>query len=244
VALKFFRSPIQVSDKAGPDAFFDPVTRADKETESCIRRAIEDRWPTHGIIGEEHDNKPARSDYSWIIDPIDGTRAYISGNLGWGILLGLTEKQAPILGLMHQPYTREVFTGDNHRAWMTRDGQRQPLQVSGVRTLEDAILYTTTPDMFTDPILLRRYNQLGRQVKLQRFGGDCYAYCLLAMGFVDLVVESSLQSYDIVPLIPVIQGAGGVVTDIEGQCPMQGGTVIAAATPELHAAALVRMQSI
>ena len=160
----------------------------------------------------------------------------------WGVLLGLRHAGRPVGGIMHQPFTGETFVGGAGTALHRRAGVGTALRTSGRTALADAILYSTHPDIFTTDETRAGFARVARSVRMQRYGGDCYAYCLLAMGFVDLVIESSLQPYDILPLAPIIAAAGGVVTDLAGEPPLHGGTVIAAATPELHAAALDLMR--
>lgn len=237
IALQYFRTPMDVQNKI--QGYYDPVTEADKNVEHLIRRRIGERYPGHRIVGEEHGTTGA-GDTWWIIDPIDGTRAFISGMPNWGILLGYVEDKQPVVGAMHQPFTGETYLGGPSGAWLERGAQRSTIRVRESAELADAVLYSTHPTMFT-PDQLARYQALARQVRLQRWGGDCYAFCMLALGCVDLVVEGMLMPYDIVPLIPIIEGAGGVVTDLQGRTPMQGGVVVAAANRKLHEAALAAM---
>jgi myo-inositol-1(or 4)-monophosphatase len=242
LALRYFRRPIEVDDKAGPGRF-DPVTIADREVESLLRRRLGEAFPDDNLVGEEFGRDERGGDCSWLIDPIDGTRAFISGLPAWGILLGRTQGDRARWGLMHQPYLEETFVGDPEGSRLYRRGDTRMLQTASTSSLAAAILYTTTPEMFHGSRYRAAFERLGRQVRLQRFGGDCYAYCLLAMGHVDLVVESQLQPYDIVPLIPIIEGAGGVVSGPEGAPAVGGGTVIAAANAALHRQALALFQT-
>jgi histidinol phosphatase-like enzyme (inositol monophosphatase family) len=237
IALRYFRKPMDVVNKL--EAYYDPVTEADRNIETLLRRRIGERYPEHKIVGEEH-GTTGTGDTWWIIDPIDGTRAFISGMPNWGILLGWVEDGRPTVGAMHQPFTGETYLGGPAGSWIERGGHRLAIRAGGAARLEDAILYSTHPSMFTHP-QLERYGKLSEQVRMQRWGGDCYAFCMLALGCVDVVVEGMLMPYDIVPLIPIIEGAGGVVTDAQGRRPMGGGLVIAAANAELHAAALEHM---
>ncbi len=237
IALRYFRSAIDVEDKSGGVAF-DPVTRADKEIESQMRADLERRFPDHGILGEEQAERRSDSAYRWVIDPIDGTRAFISGVPAWGILLGLTVEEKCVVGVMHQPYLRETFLGNNSEAWIRRDGKEKPLKTSTTRELGSAILYSTHPSMFEGDTDLDAFERVADETRMMRFGGDCYSYCLLAHGLIDLVIEDSLNPYDIIPLIPIIQGAGGIVTDWQGGPASGGGRIIAAANAELHAKAL------
>jgi myo-inositol-1(or 4)-monophosphatase len=241
LALTHFRRPLAVENKLGPGAF-DPVTAADREVEALIRAGLARAWPDSPVQGEEEGFTPGGSEWSWIIDPIDGTRAFISGVPAWGILLGLLQAGRPVAGIMRQPYLDETFVGGPSGAWLLRGGSRLPLRVSGKASLEEAILYSTHPGMFPDPAGRKGFDRVSAAVRMTRFGGDCYSYCLLAHGFVDLVIESSLQPYDIVPLIPIVEAAGGVVSGLDGEPPLGGGTVIAAASPALGAQALALMR--
>ncbi len=248
IALRFFRKPTGVMNKAGGDAF-DPVTEADREVERHLRAAITQRFSDHAIVGEEFANTHGKSDFTWVIDPIDGTRAFISGVPAWGILLGLCWQGRPMFGLMHQPYTGETFIGLQDKepaAWFMRNqfDLQNPLLASTVKTLDDAVLYSTHPDLFDSSPAgeFERFRRVADACKLLRYGGDCYSYCLLAMGQIDLVIESGLQSYDILPLLPIVEAAGGFVTDWQGQPLSGGGSVVAAAGPELHAQALELLQ--
>jgi myo-inositol-1(or 4)-monophosphatase len=169
-----------------------------------------------------------------VIDPIDGTKAFISGFPTWGILLGLQQGERALAGLMYQPVTGELFYGSAAGGLLRQSGKTTELKTRATERLEDAILYCTHESMFADEANLAAFRRIAAKARLQRFGGDCYAYCMLALGQVDLVVEDTLQPYDIVPLIPIIEAAGGVVTDARGKSPLAGGFVVAAASRQLH----------
>ena len=240
IALDYFRQRIEVEDKRLGD-YYDPVTEADKRIEASIRDHLLQAFPGHRIAGEEHGTVGEGSTY-WIIDPIDGTRSFISGMPTWGILLGLVVDGRPLVGIMHQPFTGETWFADPELGARLRIGrQERPLRTRAEASLADAVLYSTHPTMFQPPQLLERYQRLAARCRLQRWGGDCYAFALVAQGTIDLMVDGSLMPYDILPLVPIIEGAGGVVTDLSGRTPLDGGTVIAAANAELHAAALEMM---
>jgi histidinol phosphatase-like enzyme (inositol monophosphatase family) len=241
LTLGYFRRPLVVDNKLGGGAF-DPVTAADREAEALLRTGLGRAFPDDPIQGEEEGFTPGAGDWSWIIDPIDGTRAFISGMPAWGILLGLLKEGWPVAGIVRQPYLDETFVGGPAGGHMLRGGVRTPLVASGRTDIGEAVLYSTHPGMFGEPALRAGFERVGRAVRMTRFGGDCYSYCLLAMGFVDLVIESGLQPYDIVPLVPIIEAAGGVVTDLQGRPPLAGGTVIAAASGPLHRRALALMR--
>lgn len=235
IALEYFRRPVDVTDKR-TGHLYDPVTEADRRIEQCIRERIAARYPGHRIIGEEF-GETGIGDVRWWIDPIDGTRAFISGMPAWGVLIGLQIGERCAGGLMHQPFTGETFVGDPEGARLYHAGREIILHTRASAALDDAVLYSTHPSMFSEPEMARRYERLASNCRLQRWGGDCYSFCLLAMGCVDLVVESMLMPYDIIPLIPIIEGAGGVVRDLEDSPASGGGTVIAAANEKLYEAA-------
>lgn len=240
IALGHFRQPLDVANKLA-DGRFDPVTIADREVESFLVERIRARFPDHGIVGEEHGALDGDSRYSWIIDPIDGTRAFISGVPAWGILLGLRDAGRCVGGLVHQPYLEETFSGSAAGGWWLRRGERRRLQTRATARLADAILYCTHPSIFPDAEQLAAFEHVAARCRLMRYGGDCYSYCLLALGHIDLVIEGGLQAYDIQPLIPIIEAAGGVVTGRHGEDASNGGFVVAAASRALHAEALERL---
>ena len=217
-----------------------PVTEADRAAETAIRALIEKRFPDHGILGEEHGAVGTDRRHVWVIDPIDGTRAFITGIPVWGTLVGLTENGKSIAGMMAQPFTGELFYALNGKSCRRASGGESENRVSGVTELLGATLFTTTPHLFRGEAR-ERYDAIESKVKLFRYGCDCYAYCMLAAGFVDLVIETALQPYDIVALVPIIEAAGGIVTNWDGSRPEAGGNIIAAATPELHRAAMQMM---
>jgi histidinol-phosphatase len=235
VILPHFRSGGAVDHKGG-DAF-DPVTAADREAETAIREALAAAYPSHGIIGEEFGTLEAESDYCWIVDPIDGTRAFILGQPLWGTLIGLTQGGTPLLGLMDQPFTRERFWSGEREVYFRRDGETKIIRTRPCSSLAEAIVTSTAPDMFAGKDG-ERSERLTRAVRLRRFGGDCYNYCLVALGHIDLVVETGLKPFDILPLIPIIERAGGVVSTWDGGDPRDGGRIIAAGDPRLHAVAV------
>lgn len=243
IARRHFRADLAAlaaSDKGGA-AGYDPVTEADREIESLLRAGITRVSPGDRVVGEENGaSGPEGARRTWFLDPIDGTKAFLTGMPGWGVLVGVVEDGRAVAGWMDQPVLGETYTAVHGRATVRRPALESggvevvDLRVSDCAELSEAILYTTHPTMFGDDCDVRgRYDDLGRRVRLQRFGGDCYAYCMLAAGRVDLVVESDLNSYDIVALIPIIEAAGGVITGPDGGQPLEGGTVVAAATPEL-----------
>jgi histidinol phosphatase-like enzyme (inositol monophosphatase family) len=233
--LPRFRQPAEIGNKY--EVGFDPVTEADREAERAIRAMIERHFPDHGIVGEEFGASNAGSDHVWVIDPIDGTRAFISGLPLWGTLVGLTRDGRAVAGMMSQPFTGETFLADAEGAIYDGPGGLRPLATRGTTRLADATLCTTTPALFTGA-RRQAYDRLEQQVRLARYGTDCFAYCMLAAGHIDLVVESGLKPYDIVALIPIIEGAGGIVTAWDGGSAAEGGRIVAAGDRRVHAAAV------
>lgn len=236
--LKHFRRPIAVDNKAsGSD--FDPVTEADRAGERAIRRRLSALHPDHGILGEELGAKAGEAPYTWVIDPVDGTRAFITGMPLWGTLIGVTCGGRPEIGLMDQPYTRErVWSSATSTQWRGTDGRVRRIHTSPCARLEDARLTTTSPDLFAKGYESAAFARLRAGARLTRFGGDCYAYCLLAAGHIDVIIEAGLKPYDIVALIPIIERAGGVVTTWDGGRADEGGRILACGDPRLHEAAL------
>jgi myo-inositol-1(or 4)-monophosphatase len=235
IAQAHFRQPIEVENKSANA--FDPVTNADRAIERVLRTAIVARYPEHGIVAEEEGERAGAGEYTWYIDPIDGTRAFMTGSPLWGTLIGLTRRVKPLFGLLVQPVLEEVFFGGPTGSWLIKPERRDRLRTRGCQTLATAVLTSTHPDLFIGHGAVA-FRKLSDQCLLTRFGGDCYNYAMLAAGHLDLVVESQLKPYDIVPLIPVLEGAGCIVTDWQGGSPLAGGDVVAAGSRELHRAAL------
>jgi histidinol phosphatase-like enzyme (inositol monophosphatase family) len=233
---RFRRSQAVDNKSAGGD--FDPVTEADRETELALRAVISARFPDHGISGEEGLDVIGTSPWTWIIDPIDGTRSFVSGMPTWGTLIGVLHDGSPRYGMMSQPFVGESFIGGGGTALHLRGDARDPMGCADTTLLKAATLFSTTPDMFAAGAEKAAFDALSARVQLTRFGADCYGYVLLAAGYIDLVVEANLGYYDIAPLIPIIESAGGVVSDWRGQPVRSGGQAIAAATPALLEAAL------
>ncbi|MFD1331904.1 histidinol-phosphatase [Methylopila musalis] len=236
--LPFFRTSLGVENKLREG--FDPVTAADKAGETVMRALIRDTFPEHGVIGEEHGDEREDAEFVWVLDPIDGTRSFILGMPIWGTLIGLTRGGHPCYGMMSQPYVGERFHGDGSSAtWRGRTGERR-LRARACPRLEDAMLMSTSPTMFTEEERAL-FDAVSVDAKLTRWGGDCYAYCMLAAGHVDLVIEADLKPFDIVALIPIVEGAGGVVTTWDGGPATNGGRIIASGDERLHEAALKRL---
>lgn len=236
--MPHFRASPEVTNKAA--AHFDPVTAADRDAEAEMRRLIAAAYPEHGIVGEEYGPERADARFVWVLDPIDGTRSFITGLPVWGTLIGLLEDGRPRLGMMAQPFTGERFAGDGRRAWYTGPGGAQPLATRPAASLAEAALFTTSPYLFS-AVEGEAYRRIEKGVRLARYGCDCYAYCMVAAGQADIVVEAGLQPYDIVALIPIVEGAGGRLTAWDGGSAAAGGRVCASGDPRLHEQVLAEL---
>src|SRR2546423_5422891 len=209
IANRYFRTAVAVDDKTDAS----PVTIADREAETAMRALLTEHVPQHGVFGEEHGAVRTDADYVWVLDPIDGTKAFITGLPIFGTLIALLHHGKPVLGVIDQPILQE--------RWLGIDGERttfngRPVRVRACEDLGRSYMYSTSPSMFPSAVE-KRHETLTQKVKLFRWGGDCYAYGLLASGHVDLVVENSLKLYDFAALSPVIKGAGGLITDWQGR---------------------------
>jgi myo-inositol-1(or 4)-monophosphatase len=234
--LPFFRTTLSVENKSRSDNF-DPVTAADRAAEQAMRTLIRDSFPEHGIIGEEYGSERTDAEYVWVLDPIDGTKSFISGMPAWGTLIALTRAGAPVYGLMHQPFIRERFSGDGGAAHYRGPAGERALRTRRCDALSDAILMTTSPLLMSAQERVA-FERVEKAARLSRYGGDCYAYCMLAAGHVDLVIECGLKPYDVIPLIPIISGAGGIITTWDGAVATAGGRIVAAGDKRVHEAAL------
>jgi inositol-phosphate phosphatase/L-galactose 1-phosphate phosphatase/histidinol-phosphatase len=233
VLLRYFRQPLGIIDKADES----PVTVADREAETTMREIIAKAFPDHGVVGEEHGPDRADAQYVWVLDPVDGTKAFLSGIPLFGTLIALMREGKPILGIIDQPVTRERWTGAAGRPTLFNGESVRTAPRGG---LGDAVLWSTSPHMFDkDEAERDGFARLRDAVKFVHYGGECYQYAMLAMGHIDLVVEGEMAPYDYCAHVPVIEGAGGVITDWQGG-PLglkSGGKVVAAASQELHEAA-------
>ncbi len=242
VSMGYFRQPIDITNKAGEFAF-DPVTRADQEAEAAMRALITATYPDHSIIGEEHgvteNGNLYTSRYSWVLDPIDGTRAFISGLPLWGTLIALHDGIKPIISVMDHPATGERFVGIPGKSWL----KDRVLKTRPCASLSDATLSTTDPALLAPGSERDAYDAVAEKTRLIRYGYDCYAYAMVALGFMDIVVEAGLKPYDVQALIPVVEGAGGIVTNWSGGPADQGGQIIAAGDKRVHAEALEILRS-
>jgi myo-inositol-1(or 4)-monophosphatase len=202
-----------------------------------MRALIQQTFPSHGIVGEEFGSERADAEYVWVLDPIDGTKSFISGMPAWGTLIALTRFGEPVFGLVHQPFIGEHFSGDGRAARYRGPAGDRDLQVRSCPNIADATLFTTSPLLMSDTDRAC-FQRVEAKVRLSRYGGDCYAYCMLAAGHVDLVIETELKAHDVIPLIPIIAGAGGVITTWDGGPPELGGRILAAGDHRAHEAAL------
>ncbi|WP_373049658.1 histidinol-phosphatase [Thalassovita aquimarina] len=229
ISLAYFRTPLDVERKAD----LSPVTQADRAVEAAMRQRIAEAFPSHGIFGEEHGNANLDSAHVWVLDPIDGTKSFVTGMPTFGTLIAYLEEGVPTVGVISIPPTAECWVGRAGEATQFGD---KACRSSGCRRLSDASVYTTSPDSF-DAQGLAAFEKVTAGAALRRFGGDCYSYGLLASGHVDAVIEMNLQPYDFLALVPVVEGAGGVITDWQGRPLGLGsdGRVVAAATAALHA---------
>ena len=234
VSLKYFRHELTVTDKRQKGKAFDPVTQADRETEKFIRERIAAVYPDHAIIGEELGTKVGADSFTWLVDPIDGTRGFISGTPMWGVLIGLKRADECLVGAMRQPYTGETWVGDGKTAYFIRRHERTRIRVRESASLDEAIVCCTHPAMYPTDETREKFMGVIDVCRFSRYGTECLGYGMLASGYVDLVVEGGLSAYDIMPLIPIVEGAGGIVTDWQGNSAVNGGMIIAASSKKLH----------
>jgi myo-inositol-1(or 4)-monophosphatase len=238
--LPFFRTTLAIENKQARG--FDPVTAADRAAEQAMRALIRKQFPEHGILGEEYGSERTDAEYVWVLDPIDGTKSFITGMVAWGTLIGLMRFGEPVFGMMHQPFTRERFSGDGGAARYRGAAGNRTLRVRACALLGDAILSTTSPLLMNEADRAT-FRRVENAVKLSRYGGDCYAYCMLAAGNIDLIIETEIKPHDIVPLIPIVTGAGGVITTWENEPAQAGGRVVVAGDKRVHQAALEMLKS-
>jgi inositol-phosphate phosphatase/L-galactose 1-phosphate phosphatase/histidinol-phosphatase len=237
VVRRYFRQPVDVLDKADAS----PVTIADREAEAAMRRLINAAFPQHGIFGEEYGVERAEADFVWVLDPIDGTKSFISGVPLFGTLIALLERGQPVLGVIDQPISGE--------RWLGIAGRQSSFNGAPIRTragtaLEAATVFATSPDMFAGEDAAG-FARIRAGAKLVRYGADCYAYGLCASGFIDAVIEAKLKPYDFCAMIPIIEGAGGIVTGWRGERPGLGsdGRIVACGNAALHAQILARLDA-
>ena len=220
ILKKYFRSSIDIESKKDKS----PVTIADRETEQLLRKMIMERFPDHGILGEEFGEHNPDAEYKWILDPIDGTVSFICGALSWGTLIGLLKNDEPILGVFHQPILNELLIGDNSKTILNGKSVKK----RECQNISDAVLLTTDHFNIEKYQNINRFYSLSEKVKFYRMWGDCYGYYLLATGFADIMIDPIMSPWDALPIIPIIKGAGGVITDYQGKDAVTGKSIIAA----------------
>ncbi len=248
--MAHFRQALAVENKELPGSF-DPVTIADREAERAIKDVVLTQFGEHGFFGEESERQIKTDQPLWIVDPIDGTRAFITGLPLWGTLISVYDGADVVLGILEQPVLQERFIGTRFGASGANTGTSELITPTGRRhlatrtntILADAIVQTTAPEFFAAPDHAAAFDKVRNAVSMVRYGGDCYCYALLAMGFVDIVIEATLQPYDIAALIPIVEGAGGIVTTWDGESAASGGSVVACANAQLHEQVLQLIQS-
>ena len=225
-----------VVDNKAADGGYDPVTAADRAAERVIRKLVRARYPEHGFEGEEYGSEGPDARWRWVVDPIDGTRSFVLGMPTWGTLIGLYCDGEPVLGLMDQPFTGERFwaAGSGAASFRGGDGKLRRIKARACPSIDAALMMTTHPELFASGAENRGFLRVKDKVRACRYGGDCYSYCLLAAGHVDVIVEAGLKPYDIAALIPIIDRAGGRITTWDGGSPAQGGRIVACGDPALH----------
>jgi len=229
--LPYFRRNTAVDVKSGP--VWDPVTEGDRAGERIIRQMIEERYPDHGIHGEEYGIKDARSPFTWVLDPVDGTRSFVCGMPTWATLIGLNYDNRPVVGLMNQPVVGDMFYGSPEGAWNDYRGTVTPIRTRQGVPLSRASAGTTSPDLYRSERDAAALARLKAGVQLLRYGGDAYFFCVMAAGHIDIAMDANLQPYDIAPLLPIVTGAGGVAAEWTGGDPACGGNVITAGSQAL-----------
>jgi histidinol phosphatase-like enzyme (inositol monophosphatase family) len=241
VILPLFRADIDNENKARPGERYDPVTAADRASETVIRKLIGQRYPDHGVLGEEFGADRAEAEFVWVIDPIDGTRAFMAGLPLWTTLIALRHRGRPVIGLIAQPYLGEVFVGGPHGSRILKGGAETRLKTRSCPKLTDAIVSTTDPGLFHGAEA-GAFAQVRAAARLVRLGCDAYAYAMVALGRIDLVIESGLKAWDYEPLIPVIEGAGGTVANWRGEAVDGTGQIVAAGDARCLDEALVSLR--
>jgi len=242
VIRPFFRQRIEIIDKG--QMAFDPVTQADRGAEEALRALIGAERPDDAILGEEYGFRPGTSGRTWVLDPVDGTRAFITGRHSWGTLIALEEGGARLLGIIDQPVLRERFIGYGGTGRHMFEGGEAPLRTRGCPRLADAVVSTTHPWSYFTPGEKHAFERMAHAARMSYFGGDCYAYALLAIGHIDLIAEAGLKAWDVAALVPVIEAAGGIATDWSGNPVGEGGRIVAAGDARVHAEAVAILKSV
>ena len=240
-SLPHFRTRPDMTNKLTEG--FDPVTEADRAGERVMRAMIEKTYPDHGIIGEEYGIKEARSGFTWVLDPIDGTRSFVTGMLSWTTLVGLSFEGEPMVGVMSQPYVGERFVGSPAGAVLKTQAGERSIRVQPAARLSEAIGTTTAPGLYRSPRQQDFLARMHETLRFMRYDGDAYFFSLLAAGQIDIALDSGLEIYDIAPLVPIIRGAGGIVSRWDRKPPQLAGDIIAAASEELYEEALALLET-
>ncbi|MBK8770257.1 MAG: inositol monophosphatase family protein [Rhizobiales bacterium] len=238
--LPYFRRNAEVDVKDGP--VWDPVTEGDRAGERAIRKLIEEHYPDHGIHGEEYGIKDSRSPFTWVLDPVDGTRSFVCGMPTWATLIGLSYEGRPVVGVMNQPVVGDMFLGNPAGAWHDHRGNLQPIRARSGIPLARATVGTTAPELYRSAENQQRFQKLRAAAQLTRYGGDAYFFCLMAAGHIDIAMDCGLQPYDITPLLPIVTGAGGFAAEWTGGDLAKGGNVVTAGSRPLLDEALAIMQ--
>jgi myo-inositol-1(or 4)-monophosphatase len=233
----YFRQRIDVAHKDGKHAF-DPVTEADRGAERALRDLIARERPDDAVLGEEFGETPGRNEYRWVLDPVDGTRAFITGRHEWGSLIALEQKGVAVLGILDQPVLGERFIGVDGAAQLIQNGKSNPLRTRACPALSDAVLCATDPSDYFSQSQQEAFARVKNKVRMTRYGGDCYIFAALALGFVDLIIEAGFNAWDAAALIPIVEGAGGVMTSWNGDSCASGKTILAAGDKRIHAEAM------
>ena len=239
--LPYFRRNAAIEVK--PHVDWDPVTEGDRAGERIIRKLIEERFPDHGINGEEYGIKPGKSGFTWVLDPVDGTRSFVCGIPTWATLIALYAEGKPVIGVMNQPFVGDLFYGNPEGAWNNYRGSIEPVCTRKNVKLADATAGTTAPELYRNQQDQQAFQNLRKAVQLMRYGGDAYFYSVLAAGHIDIALDAGLQPYDIGALIPIIKGAGGAVGSWSGSIPAEGGNIICAGSESLLEVAIAVMKS-
>jgi myo-inositol-1(or 4)-monophosphatase len=229
----YFRQRIEIANKLEND--FDPVTEADKGGERAIRAILDAERPGDAILGEEYGEKPGTSGWRWVLDPVDGTRCFITGRHEWGSLIALEKDEVPVLGILDQPVLGERFLGVNGKAELRQAGKVTSLQVRACPDIREAVLCATDPSAYMTGPQQVAFDRVKARVRLTRYHGDCYIFAMLAMGFIDVIVEGAFRRWDVAALMPLVAGAGGVITNWRGETWRDGDPLLATGDARLHA---------
>ena len=233
VIRPYFRQRIEITNKLSHS--FDPVTEADKGGERAIRAILDAERPDDAILGEEYGEKPGTSGWRWVLDPVDGTRCFITGRHEWGSLIALEKDEVPVMGILDQPVLGERFIGVNGRTELHQNGVVTPLAVRACADVKDAVLCATDPSAYMTAEQVAGFEIIKSQARLTRYHGDCYIFAMLAMGFIDTIVEAAFRRWDIAALVPLVEGAGGVITNWQGGVWRDGDPVLASGDRRVHA---------